>query len=161
MKVIVMTQYTSNMINTEDHTYKVGPHGFVKLIDVMGTDSDITEAARVSYGKGTKSVSDDENLINYLMRHNHTSPFEMCEIKLHIKCPMDVWRQWIRHKTANVNEYSTRYSEAIDDTATTKPEEWRLQSTSNKQGSTEGEIKWPKEWKEDYKEFLDTQIKYD
>ena len=110
-------------------------HGFVRLIDIMGDDAAICEAARNSYGKGTKSVSDDRTLIRYLMRHAHTTPFEMCEIKLQVKVPMDCWRQWIRHRTASVNEYSTRYSEAIDDKQTTPPNAWRLQSTANKQGS--------------------------
>ncbi len=85
-------------------------HGFVRVIDYMGDDSAIVQAARVSYGKGTKQVSTDRGLINYLMRHRHTSPFEMCEIKFHIKLPIFVARQWIRHRTANVNEYSARYS---------------------------------------------------
>jgi len=85
-------------------------HGFVRVIDYMGDDSAIVQAARVSYGKGTRQVSTDRGLINYLMRHRHTSPFEMCEIKLHIKLPIFVARQWIRHRTANVNEYSARYS---------------------------------------------------
>ncbi len=109
--------------------------GFVRLIDYLGTDSAIVQAARVSYGKGTKKRSQDMELIRYLMRHRHTSPFEMCEIKLHIRCPMDCWRQWIRHRTANVNEYSTRYSIAIDAATATKPDEWRLQDTVNIQGS--------------------------
>lgn len=111
--------------------------GFIRVVDYMGTDESIVQAARISYGKGTKSRSKDEALIRYLMRNRHTSPFEMCSIKLHVKVPMDIWRQWIRHRTAKVNEYSTRYSEAIDDTHETKPELWRLQSTSNKQGSEE------------------------
>jgi thymidylate synthase (FAD) len=109
--------------------------GFVRVIDYMGNDEAVVQAARVSYGKGTKSVSDDRSLINYLMRHRHTSPFEMCEIKLHVRVPMDTWRQWIRHRMANVNEYSTRYSEAIDSMQRTKPDEWRKQSSDNKQGS--------------------------
>lgn len=109
--------------------------GFVRLIDYLGNDEAIVQAARVSYGKGTKKRSQDEELIRYLMRHRHTSPFEMCEIKLHIRCPMDCWRQWIRHRTANVNEYSTRYSIAIDAAATTEPDAWRLQDTVNIQGS--------------------------
>ena len=88
--------------------------GFVRLVDVMGDDSSIVQAARVSYGEGTKKVSEDKALIRYLLRHRHTTPFEMCEIKLHVRVPMDCWRQWIRHRTANVNEYSTRYSIAID-----------------------------------------------
>lgn len=115
--------------------------GFVTLVDVMGDDGAIVQAARVSYGAGTKKVSDDRALIRYLLAHNHTSPFEMCEVKLLVRVPMDVWRQWIRHRTANVNEYSTRYSEAIDSRSTAK--KWRLQSTLNKQGSTEGELEWP------------------
>jgi thymidylate synthase (FAD) len=101
----------------------------------MGSDSSIVQAARVSYGKGTKKVREDEGLIRYLLRHHHTSPFEMCELKLHVRVPMDCWRQWIRHRMANVNEYSTRYSIAIDSAQKTKPEEWRLQATSNRQGS--------------------------
>lgn len=131
----------------ESYSFDVEPQGFVKLVDVMGEDSDIADAARVSYGKGTKSVSDDENLINYLMRHNHTTPFEMVEIKLHIKCPMDVWRQWIRHRTASVNEYSTRYSEAINDTATTEHNCWRKQSQVNRQGSFDNLTEWPEAWR--------------
>ncbi len=110
--------------------------GFVRVVDILGDDSAIVQAARVSYGKGTKKRSEDEELIRYLMRHWHTSPFEMCEIKLHVRVPMDTWRQWIRHRTANVNEYSTRYSVAIDAVQTTEPDEWRLQDTTiNRQGS--------------------------
>ena len=109
--------------------------GFVRVIDYMGSDESIVQAARVSYGKGTKKIHEDRGLIRYLLRHHHTTPFEMCEIKLHVRVPMDAWRQWIRHRTANINEYSTRYSVAIDATQTTKSEEWRLQSTSNRQGS--------------------------
>lgn len=109
--------------------------GFVRVIDYMGGDEAIVQAARVSYGKGTKKVSEDRNLIRYLLRHKHTTPFEMCEIKLHVRVPMDIWRQWIRHRTANVNEYSTRYSIAIDSMHKTKFNKWRLQSTFNKQGS--------------------------
>jgi len=109
--------------------------GFVRLIDYMGDDSAVVQAARVSYGSGTKRVQDDRGLIRYLMRHSHTTPFEMCEIKFHVRVPMDVWRQWIRHRTANVNEYSTRYSVAIDAAEKTPPDQWRKQSTDNKQGS--------------------------
>jgi thymidylate synthase (FAD) len=109
--------------------------GFVRLVDYMGDDSSIVQAARVSYGEGTKKVSEDRGLIRYLMRHRHTTPFEMCEIKLHVRVPMDCWRQWIRHRTANVNEYSTRYSIAIDAAKTTKPDEWRSQGFINRQGS--------------------------
>jgi thymidylate synthase (FAD) len=109
--------------------------GFVRVIDYMGTDASIVQAARVSYGKGTKKVHQDRGLIRYLIRHRHSTPFEMCEIKLHVRVPMDCWRQWIRHRTANVNEYSTRYSIAIDASQSTKPSEWRLQAIVNRQGS--------------------------
>jgi thymidylate synthase (FAD) len=97
----------------EEILYKPIPvldHGFVRVIDYMGDDAAIVQAARVSYGKGTKKVSEDKGLINYLLRHRHTTPFEMCEIKFHVKLPIFVARQWIRHRTANVNEYSARYS---------------------------------------------------
>ena len=113
--------------------------GFVRLVDVMGDDSSIVQAARVSYGEGTKKISEDRGLIRYLMRHRHTTPFEMCEIKLHVRVPMDCWRQWVRHRTANINEYSTRYSIALDAAQTTQPDEWRLQAATNRQGS-EGAI---------------------
>ena len=109
--------------------------GFVCLVDVMGDDSAVVQAARVSYGVGTKKVSDDRTLIRYLLRHRHTTPFEMAEIKILVRVPMDCWRQWIRHRTANVNEYSTRYSEAIDSTQETEPTAWRSQATQNRQGS--------------------------
>ncbi|MEJ2720051.1 MAG: FAD-dependent thymidylate synthase [bacterium] len=109
--------------------------GFVRLVDYMGSDEAIVQAARVSYGKGTKKTSEDRGLIRYLLRHRHTTPFEMCEIKLHVRVPMDCWRQWIRHRTANVNEYSTRYSIAIDAAQQTAPSEWRRQAPGNKQGS--------------------------
>ncbi len=115
--------------------FKVLDDGFVRLVDYMGDDAAIVQAARVSYGKGTKRVHEDRALIRYLMRHAHTTPFEMCEIKLHVRVPMDVWRQWIRHRTASVNEYSTRYSEAIDAAHRTAPGAWRTQSASNRQGS--------------------------
>lgn len=157
--------------------------GFVCLVDVMGDDSSITQAARVSYGNDTRECPDclgtaidqakqlaaeasgsiltaicqtcngqgsvaqdtmkDRDLIRYLMRHRHSTPFEMAEVKLLVRVPMDCWRQWIRHRTANVNEYSTRYSEAIDSQQTTKPEEWRQQAKDNKQGSAEGPVCWP------------------
>ena len=110
--------------------------GFVRLVDYMGDDSAIVQAARTSYGKGTRRRHEDRGLIRYLMRHAHTTPFEMCEIKLHVRVPMDVWRQWIRHRTASVNEYSTRYSEAIDAAQKTDPGAWRLQATANRQGSS-------------------------
>ncbi|MFZ1731445.1 MAG: FAD-dependent thymidylate synthase [Bacteroidota bacterium] len=115
--------------------FNVLDDGFVRVVDYMGTDSSIVQAARVSYGKGTKHLRQDRGLIRYLLRHHHTTPLEMCEIKLHVRVPMDAWRQWIRHRTANVNEYSTRYSLAIDAAQRTAPEEWRMQATSNRQGS--------------------------
>ncbi len=115
--------------------FKVLDDGFVRVIDYMGNDGSIVQAARVSYGKGTKKIHQDRGLIRYLMRHRHTTPFEMCEIKLHVRVPMDTWRQWIRHRTANVNEYSTRYSIAIDAAYQTPPDQWRLQSVGNRQGS--------------------------
>ncbi len=109
--------------------------GFVCLVDVMGDDSSIVQAARVSYGEGTKKVSDDRTLIRYLLRHRHTTPFEMAEVKFLVRVPMDCWRQWVRHRTANINEYSTRYSLAIDAAQTTEATEWRTQAESNRQGS--------------------------
>ncbi len=115
--------------------FKVLDDGFIRVIDYMGSDESIVQAARVSYGKGTKKVHEDRGLIRYLMRHHHTTPFEMCEIKFHVRVPMDCWRQWIRHRTANVNEYSTRYSVAIDSAQTTTEGEWRMQATGNRQGS--------------------------
>jgi thymidylate synthase (FAD) len=115
--------------------FKVLDDGFVRVIDYMGSDESIVQAARVSYGKGTKKVHEDRGLVRYLMRHRHTTPFEMCDIKFHVRVPMDCWRQWIRHRTASVNEYSTRYSEAIDAAQTTPEAEWREQSSGNRQGS--------------------------
>lgn len=117
--------------------FRVLDDGFVCLVDVMGDDGSVVQAARVSYGAGTRKVSDDRTLIRYLMRHRHTTPFEMAEIKLLVRVPMDCWRQWIRHRTANVNEYSTRYSIAIDAAQQTRPEEWRSQAATNRQGSGE------------------------
>ncbi len=109
-------------------------HGFVRVIDYMGTDSAIVQAARVSYGKGTKKVNEDAGLINYLVRHRHTTPLEMCEIKFHIKLPMFVARQWIRHRTANVNEYSARYSILDKEFYVPKMEHLAAQSKQNHQG---------------------------
>jgi len=109
--------------------------GFIRVIDYMGSDESIVQAARVSYGKGTKKISEDRGLIRYLLRNRHTTPFEMCELKIHVRVPMDTWRQWIRHRTASVNEYSTRYSLAIDSSQKTGPKEWRFQALNNKQGS--------------------------
>lgn len=111
--------------------------GFVALVDCMGDDGSVVQAARVSYGAGTRKVSDDRQLIRYLMRHAHTTPFEMAELKFVVRVPMDCWRQWIRHRTASVNEYSTRYSLAIDAMQGTSDDEWRTQAASNRQGSGE------------------------
>ena len=108
--------------------------GFVRVIDYMGDDGAIVQAARVSYGRGTKKVSDDRGLINYLMRMRHTSPFEMCELKLHVKLPIFVARQWIRHRTANVNEYSARYSVLEDEFYVPAAEHVAGQASSNRQG---------------------------
>jgi thymidylate synthase (FAD) len=117
--------------------FPVLDHGFVRVVDYMGDDAAVVQAARVSYGKGTKKKSADQGLINYLMRHRHTTPFEMCEIKFHVKLPIFVARQWIRHRTASVNEYSARYS--ILDREFYIPTEDNLaaQSTINKQGREE------------------------
>lgn len=117
-------------------TFPVLDCGFIRVVDYMGNDAAIVQAARVSYGIGTKQVSEDRGLIRYLMRMGHTSPFEMCALKLHLCVPMDCWRQWIRHRTASVNEYSTRYSVAIDAMQETAPTAWRRQATANKQGSS-------------------------
>jgi thymidylate synthase (FAD) len=119
------------------HRFGILNDGFVRVVDYMGSDESIVQAARVSYGKGTKKVHEDRGLIRYLMRHRHTTPFEMCEIKFHVRVPMDCWRQWIRHRTANVNEYSTRYSEAIDGAQETPGDQWREQAAANRQGSGE------------------------
>ncbi|MGR3514102.1 MAG: FAD-dependent thymidylate synthase [Paracoccaceae bacterium] len=121
----------------EEHLYTIHPvldHGFVRVIDYMGDDAAITQAARVSYGKGTKAVSNDEGLIRYLMRHWHSTPFEMCEIKLHVKLPVFVARQWIRHRTANVNEYSARYSILDREFYIPRVEDLAAQSVTNNQG---------------------------
>jgi thymidylate synthase (FAD) len=116
---------------------KVLDHGFIRVIDYMGDDSAIVQAARVSYGKGTKMLNQDKGLINYLMRHYHTTPFEMCEIKLHIKLPIFIARQWIRHRTANVNEYSARYSILDKEFYLPEPQNIAVQSTINNQGRSE------------------------
>ena len=128
-------------------------HGFIRVIDYMGDDAAIVQAARVSYGKGTKKISEDAGLIRYLMRHWHSTPFEMCEIKFHVKLPMFVARQWIRHRTANVNEYSARYSILDREFYVPAPEHLAAQSKSNRQGRAdvlEGEeaacaLQWLKE----------------
>ncbi len=124
----------------EAHLYRAHPildHGFVRVIDYMGDDSAIVQAARVSYGAGTKHVQNDEGLIRYLMRHWHSTPFEMCEVKLHVKLPVFVARQWIRHRTANVNEYSARYSILDREFYIPAPEQLAAQSVVNNQGRGE------------------------
>ena len=121
----------------EKHLYTAHPvldHGFVRVVDYMGDDAAICQAARVSYGKGTKSVQNDAGLIRYLMRHWHSTPFEMCEIKYHVKLPIFVARQWIRHRTANVNEYSARYSILDREFYIPAPEHLAAQSSMNRQG---------------------------
>ncbi len=123
-----------------DKEFKVLDHGFVRLIDYMGSDDAIVQAARVSYGAGTKKVSEDRGLIRYLMRHKHTTPLEMVEFKFHVKLPIFVARQWIRHRTANVNEYSGRYSVMKGEFYIPEPSEIRYQSTVNKQGRSSKEV---------------------
>lgn len=125
------------VVALEDVLYEALPvldHGFVRVIDYFGDDGAIVQAARVSYGKGTKKVQDDKNLIRYLMRHRHSTPFEMCEIKLHVKLPIFVARQWIRHRTANVNEYSARYSILDREFYVPLPRDLGVQSSANRQG---------------------------
>lgn len=120
-----------------DKTIPILDKGFIRVIDYMGDDSSVVQAARVSYGKGTKSLSDDKALLRYLLRHRHTSPFEMCELKLHLKMPIFVARQWIRHRTANLNEYSARYSIMEKEYYIPEAEHIAIQSTDNKQGRSE------------------------
>src|SRR5690242_6487265 len=112
-------------------------HGFVRVVDYMGDDAAVVQAARVSYGRGTKKVSEDRGLIHYLMRHRHSTPFEMCEIKYHVKLPIFVARQWIRHRTANVNEYSARYSILDNEFYIPAPDQLAAQSQSNRHGRGE------------------------
>ena len=116
------------------HPFPVLDHGYVRVVDYMGDDGAIVQAARVSYGRGTRRVSEDRGLINYLMRHRHTTPFEMCEIKYHVKLPIFVARQWIRHRTANVNEYSARYSILDNEFYIPAPEHLAAQAATNRQG---------------------------
>ena len=130
-----MTTRTELLEELRWKKFPVLDDGFVCLVDVMGDDGSVVQAARVSYGEGTKKVSDDRTLIRYLLRHRHTTPFEMAEVKILVRVPMDCWRQWVRHRTANINEYSTRYSLAIDSAQTTPPGQWRTQAKSNRQGS--------------------------
>ena len=124
----------------EDILYQPIPvldHGFVRVVDYMGDDGAIVQAARVSYGRGTRSLRDDAGLIDYLMRHRHTTPFEMCEIKYHVKLPVFVARQWIRHRTASVNEYSARYSILDREFYVPEPAHLAAQATGNRQGRGE------------------------
>src|ERR1700757_3633950 len=109
-------------------------HGFIRVVDYMGDDAAVVQAARVSYGKGTKRIHEDAGLIRYLMRHWHSTPFEMAEIKYHVKLPIFVARQWIRHRTANVNEYSARYSRLLDEFYVPEPGQLGIQSAANRQG---------------------------
>ncbi len=135
-----ITTYATKLVTTtalEEILYEpisVLDHGFVRVVDYMGDDSAVVQAARVSYGKGTKKVSEDKGLINYLMRHRHTTPFEMAEIKYHVKLPIFVAREWIRHRTANVNEYSARYSILGNEFYLPNPCDLAQQSKSNRQG---------------------------
>jgi thymidylate synthase (FAD) len=128
------------IISMEEILYDPIPvldHGFVRVVDYMGDDSAIVQAARVSYGKGTKLVNEDKGLINYLMRHRHSTPFEMCEIKFHVKLPIFVARHWVRHRTANINEYSARYSILDKEFYVPSPENLAAQSQTNRQGRDE------------------------
>jgi len=133
-------QYTTKRVTSpelEKILYEAIPildHGFIRVVDYMGDDSSIVQAARVSYGKGTKKVSTDEGLIRYLLRHWHSTPFEMCEIKYHIKLPIFIARQWIRHRTANVNEYSARYSILDKEFYIPAPDKLAAQAVNNRQG---------------------------
>lgn len=119
------------------HAFPILDHGFVRVVDYLGNDAAVVQAARVSYGHGTKTTKDDAGLINYLMRHQHTTPFEMVEIKLHVKLPVFVARQWIRHRTASVNEYSARYSILDREFYIPEPDQVAIQSTSNNQGRSQ------------------------
>lgn len=138
--------------------FPVLDQGFICLVDVMGDDAAIVQAARVSYGKDEQGISlcdkhleetKDRQLIRYLMNHSHTTPFEMVEIKFMVQIPMDAWRQWVRHRTANINEYSTRYTEALDFMQQTDAAGWRLQAVDNKQGSSGFLEEWPERYKID------------
>ncbi len=135
-----------------DKEFKVLDHGFVRLVDYMGTDESIVQAARVSYGKGTKKISEDRGLIRYLMKNMHTSPFEMVEFKFHIKLPIFVARQWIRHRTANVNEYSGRYSVMPEEFYLPRQEDICFQAIDNKQGRSEKAI--PPELQKEFIAYL-------
>ncbi len=163
-----MTDSIESLLGKE---FPVLDHGFVRLVDVMGSDDSIVQAARVSYGKGTKKRHEDKGLIRYLMRHQHTSPFEMVEFKFHVKLPIFIARQWIRHRTANVNEYSGRYSVMEDQFYLPDPDDIRYQSQTNRQARDEEAV--PVEVQrefiealnqiaersyEDYKRFIDAGV---
>lgn len=135
----------SEEIKYPEGATKVLDYGFVRLVDVMGDDSSIVQAARVSYGKGTKKVNQDYGLIRYLMRHGHTTPFEMVEFKFHCRMPIFIARQWIRHRTASVNEYSARYSEIPDVFYLPDEEQCTIQSTGNRQGTANQITEHPKD----------------
>ena len=136
-------------------TRKIHTHGFIRLVDIMGSDGDIADAARVSYGKGTRAVSDNRNLIRYLVRHKHTSPLEMASVKFHLKLPIFVMRQLVRHRTAKLNEYSGRYSIMSDDCYAPELEYIQPQSKTNNQGRG-GEL--PDNWKKGYKNRIEDII---
>ena len=124
----------------ENKEIEVLDHGFVKLVDTMGTDQDIEDAARVSYGKGTRKLNETKGLLRYLIRHNHTSPLEMAEVKFHLKLPIFVMRQLVRHRTASLNECSARYSEMSSEFYVPEKEDMGTQSSSNKQGTEVGNL---------------------
>ena len=137
VRALTATTRRATVAALEDILYQIIPvldHGFIRVVDYMGDDDAVVQAARVSYGRGTKQVSQDAGLINYLMRHRHTTPFEMCEIKFHVKLPVFVARQWIRHRTANVNEYSARYSVMDREFYIPATEQLAAQSSANRQG---------------------------
>ena len=127
---------TQDDVRNDDRYIPIHNHGFVGLVETMGSDESVEEAARVSYGGGTRKVSDTRNLIRYLVRHHHTSPLEMCEVKFHIKLPIFVMRQLVRHRTASLNEYSGRYSEMVDEFYIPEEDYIQKQDTTNKQGSS-------------------------
>ncbi len=139
--------------------FQVLDHGFVRVVDYMGNDDSVVQAARVSYGAGTKKVNADRALINYLLAHRHTTPFEMCEIKFHIKLPIFVARQWIRHRTASVNEYSARYSIMEDEFYIPRPEHLAAQSKVNHQGRDETKVLNAEEQKQVLKILKEDAVK--
>jgi len=142
---------------SDDGYVKVLDHGFVGLVDTMGDDDAVVQAARVSYGSGTKTVNTDRNLIRYLLRHRHSTPFEMCEVKFHIKLPIFVMRQLIRHRTASVNEYSGRYSVMSDNFYVPEQKDIKKQSTTNAQGRGEEFSKEAKERTQQWMEKIHNQ----